>query len=47
LQRVAEVALQVTNKAGDRQIPGARMGLAHAMGGLDQFNGIMIISNSL
>jgi len=47
LQRVAEVALQVTNKAGDRQIPGACMGLAHAMGGLDQFNGIMIISNSL
>jgi acetyl-CoA C-acetyltransferase len=47
LQRVAEVALQVTNKAGDHQIPGARVGLAHAMGGLDQFNGIMIISNSL
>lgn len=47
LQRVAEVVLQVTNKAGDRQIPGARTGLAHAMGGLDQFNGIMIISNSL
>jgi len=47
LQRVAEVALQVTNKAGDHQIPGASTGLAHAMGGLDQFNGIMIISNSL
>ena len=47
LQRAAEVALQVTDKAGDRQIPGAAMGLAHAMGGLDQFNGIMIISNSL
>ncbi len=47
LQRAAEVALQVTDKAGDRQIPGAATGLAHAMGGLDQFNGIMIISNSL
>ena len=47
LQRVAEVVLQVTGKAGDRQVPGARTGLAHAMGGLDQFNGIMIISNSL
>jgi acetyl-CoA C-acetyltransferase len=47
LQRVAEVVLQVTNKANDHQIPGARIGLAHAMGGLDQFNGIMIISNSL
>ena len=47
LQRTAEVALQVTNKAGEHQISGARTGLAHAMGGLDQFNGIMIISNSL
>jgi acetyl-CoA C-acetyltransferase len=47
LQRVAEVALQVTDKAGSHQIPGARTGLAHAMGGLDQFNGIMIVSNSL
>jgi acetyl-CoA C-acetyltransferase len=46
LQRVAEVALQVTTKAGDRQIAGAKTGLAHAMGGLDQFNGIMIISSS-
>lgn len=47
LQRTAEAALQVTNKAGDRQIPGAKTGLAHAMGGLDQFNGVMIVSNSL
>lgn len=47
LQRAAEIALQVTNKAGDHQIPGASTGLAHAMGGLDQFNGITIISNSL
>ncbi len=47
LQRAAEIALQVTNKAGDHQIPGASTGLTHAMGGLDQFNGIMIISNSL
>jgi len=47
LQRVAEVVLQVTNKAGDHQILGASTGLAHAMGGLNQFNGIMIISNSL
>jgi acetyl-CoA C-acetyltransferase len=47
LQRTAEAALQVTNKAGERQIPGANTGLAHAMGGLDQFNGVMIISNSL
>ncbi len=47
LQRVSEVTLQVTEKAEDRQIPGARTGLAHAMGGLDQFNGVMIISSAL
>lgn len=47
LQRVSEVVLQVTGRAGDRQVPGARIGLAHAMGGLDQFNGIMIISREL
>ena len=47
LQRVSEVVLQVTDKAENRQIPGAKTGLAHAMGGLDQFNGIMIVSNEL
>lgn len=47
LQRVSEVVLQITEKAGDRQVPGASTGLAHAMGGLDQFNGIMIISTEL
>ena len=47
LQRTAEIALQVTSKAGEHQIPGASIGLAHALGGLDQFNGVMIISNSL
>lgn len=43
LQRISEVVLQITGKAGERQIPGATTGLAHAMGGLDQFNGVMII----
>ena len=47
LQRVSEVVLQITDKAEKRQIPGAKTGLAHAMNGLDQFNGIMIISNEL
>jgi len=47
LQRTAEIVLQVTEKAGEHQVPGARTGLAHAMGGLNQFNGVMIISNSL
>jgi len=45
LQRVSEVVLHVTEKAGERQIAGAKTGLAHAMGGLDQFNGIMIVSS--
>jgi acetyl-CoA C-acetyltransferase len=43
LQRVAEAAMQVTEKAGAHQIPGARTALAHAMGGMDQLNGLMII----
>jgi acetyl-CoA C-acetyltransferase len=47
LVRVGEAALQVTGRAGDRQIPGAKTALAHAMGGVDQFNGIMILSSEL
>ena len=47
LIRVAEAALQVTGKAEARQIPGARLALAHAMGGIDQFNGIMILGPEL
>ena len=47
LQRVAEVALQIQGKAGARQIDGVRTGLAHAMGGMDQFNGVMILGSEL
>ena len=47
LVRVAEAALQVTGKAGAHQIDGARLALAHAMGGASQFNGIMIIGKEL
>jgi acetyl-CoA C-acetyltransferase len=47
LQRVAEVALQIQGKAGAHQIEGARTGLAHAMGGMDQFNGVMILGSEL
>ena len=47
LIRVGEAALQVTGKAGERQIPGAKTGLAHAMGGMDQLNGVMILSSEL
>ena len=47
LIRVGEAALQVTGRAGDRQIPGAKTAFSHAMGGMDQLNGIMIISSEL
>ena len=43
LIRVAEAAMQVTGQAGDHQIDGARLALAHAMGGVSQFNGVMIL----
>jgi len=46
LQRVAEAVLQVTEKAGAHQIPGAKTALAHAMGGMDQLNGLMIIASN-
>ena len=47
LIRVGEAALQVTGRADERQIPGAKTALSHAMGGSDQFNGIMIVSSEL
>jgi acetyl-CoA C-acetyltransferase len=45
LVRVAEAALQVTGQAGAHQIPGAKLALSHAMGGVDQYNGIMILGS--
>jgi acetyl-CoA C-acetyltransferase len=45
LIRAAEAALQVMDKAGDHQVPGAKLALSHAMGGIDQFNGIMILGS--
>lgn len=45
--RVAETALQVTGRAGERQVEGARVGLAHGLGGANQFNGVMILSDAL
>jgi len=47
LIRVAEAAMQVTGNAEAHQIPGAKLALAHAMGGIDQFNGIMILGSEL
>lgn len=45
--RVAEIALQVTDRAGERQIEGAKVGLAHGLGGANQFNGVMILGAEL
>ncbi|MBE7437808.1 MAG: thiolase domain-containing protein [Spirochaetales bacterium] len=42
--RQAEVALQIMNRAGDRQVPGAEIGLAHGWGGAIQFHTVMILS---
>ncbi len=47
LIRTAEAALQVMGKAGAHQIPGAKLALSHAMGGVCQFNGIMILGSKL
>mgnify|MGYP001767792353 FL=1 len=45
LVRVAEAAMQVQGQAGDHQIPGAKTSLAHAMGGVVQYNGVMILGS--
>jgi acetyl-CoA C-acetyltransferase len=44
LIRVAEAALQVMGKAGQRQVPNVVNALAHAWGGALQFHGAMILS---
>jgi acetyl-CoA C-acetyltransferase len=41
--RAAEVALQVSGRAGDRQIRGAKLGIASGNGGDHQFFGTMVI----
>ncbi|MBP8985649.1 MAG: thiolase family protein [Syntrophobacterales bacterium] len=47
LIRLAEAALQVTGKAGERQVEGAKVALSHAMGGVDQFNAVTIVGSEL
>ncbi|TFG38189.1 MAG: hypothetical protein E4H39_00855 [Syntrophobacterales bacterium] len=47
LVRLAEAAMQVTGKAGAHQIEGAKLALSHAMGGIDQFNGVTIVGAEL
>ena len=43
LIRVAEAALQVMGKAGDRQVPNARKALAHAWGAVIGFHTLMAL----
>lgn len=45
LVRVAEASLQVLGRAGSHQIDGAKLAFAHAMGGISQFNGVMIVGS--
>jgi acetyl-CoA C-acetyltransferase len=47
LARVAEGALQICGKAGARQIDQAKLALTHAMGGVNQFNGFMLLADKL
>jgi acetyl-CoA C-acetyltransferase len=47
LARVAEATLQVTKKAGERQVEGAGMSVATAIGGTLQFHTVMVLSNKL
>lgn len=42
--RQAEIVLQLTGRAGDRQIPDVRIGLAHGWGGAIQFHSVTILS---
>lgn len=45
--RAAEVFLQVTGQAGDRQVPDANVGVATAIGGDHQFYASMVLANHL
>ncbi len=47
LARVAEAALQVTQKAKQRQVDGTKMAVATAIGGTLQFHTLMVISSYL
>ncbi|MGH3383883.1 MAG: thiolase family protein [Nocardioidaceae bacterium] len=47
LVRAAEVALQVTGRAGERQVEDANVGLATSIGGDHQFYASMVLANHL
>ncbi|RLC94423.1 MAG: thiolase family protein [Chloroflexi bacterium] len=47
MARVAECVLQLRNEAGDRQVPGARLALAHGVTGIcGQLQAVMILGTS-
>jgi acetyl-CoA C-acetyltransferase len=43
--RFAEAALQVRGQAEDRQVDGARLALAHALGGAGQFYAMWVVGS--
>jgi acetyl-CoA C-acetyltransferase len=43
MSRIAEAALQVWGRAGERQVKGARLGIANGNGGDHQFFGTMVV----
>jgi len=44
MTRVAEAVLQLRGEAGDRQVPGAKIALAHGVTGVcGQHHGVMIL----
>jgi len=44
VRMVAEIADQVTGRAGERQVPGARNGLAHTLGGPGVVSSVAVLS---
>lgn len=46
LIRLAEIAQQVTDKAGEHQIPGAKVGLMQAGGGWANLRGVAVVSST-
>ncbi len=43
--RFAESAIQVMNKAGDHQVPGAKKALGHAYGGGAQYYSMWVVGS--
>ena len=46
LIRIAEVAQQVRGRAGEHQIPGAKVGMAQAGGGWANLRGVTVVRAS-